>query len=306
MAKQDKRIQNLSTELDKLQDRLLAEKLHASRLDNSLLYDDHHDNTIIFKNNPHDLSGVIDKTPNQQTYAKACSTPSPQSVDRKALESIKTPVTGKAPEPINRKGITGNQQNNANRRDDTRVQPKERQFNQGNYRRKQVLLVGTSNVKFVSSRFVAGRDLYVRKIQKYTTEEAIEYIRSYEEELNPEVVIYHLLCNDAETHSINEITKKTESLLEITKSKFPRAKVIISLGLPRKDQRFNLKVRTLNMELQNRFNKDKSVAFCDNSNLFYRGFPCNGILRNKIHLSKWGTDLFSENLREELYRNVKP
>jgi hypothetical protein len=109
-----------------------------------------------------------------------------------------------------------------------------------NLRRKQALLIGTSNVKYVNSRFVAESQAYVYKVQKKP-----------EADFEPHVVIYHLLCNNAEKYDKDALTKHMKNLVTCTKSKYPNSKILISLGVPRKDQDLNLKVNTLNITLQN-------------------------------------------------------
>lgn len=112
---------------------------------------------------------------------------------------------------------------------------------------------------------------------------------------NPHVA-YHILCNDIEKYETAVLTKNMEELVANTKSKFPNSKIMISLGLPRRDPEFNLIVNTTNITLQNLFCSDPSVEICDNSNLFYRGYPQRGISSFKKR----------NNLRDELYRMIWP
>lgn len=149
------------------------------------------------------------------------------------------------------------------------------------YNKAQVLLIGTSNIKYINSRFIAGSKAYVYKVQKFTIEEALKYIKDVTFEnkptCSPKVVIYHILCNDIEKYETAVLTKNMEELVANTKSKFPNSKIMISLRLPRIDPEFNLRVNTTNITLQNLFCSDPSVEICDNSNLFYRGYPQRGI-----------------------------
>lgn len=95
-----------------------------------------------------------------------------------------------------------------------------------------------------------------------------------------------------------------EELVANTKFKFPDSKTMISLGLPRRDPEFNLRVNTTNITLQNIFCSDPSVEICDNSNLLYRGYSQRGILYDRKHLSRIGTLVLANNLRDELYRMI--
>jgi hypothetical protein len=84
-----------------------------------------------------------------------------------------------------------------------------------NLTRKQVLLIGTSNLKYVNSRFVAGSKAYVYKVQKFTVDEALRYIQEEkpEADFDPHVVIYHLLCNDVGKYDKDALTKQMKNLV---------------------------------------------------------------------------------------------
>lgn len=133
-------------------------------------------------------------------------------------------------------------------------------------------MIGTSSIKYINSRFIAGSKAYVYKVQKFTIEEALKYIKDVTFEIkptcSPKIVIYHILCNDIEKYETAVLTKNMEELVANTKSKFPNSKIMISLGLPRRDPEFNLIVNTTNITLQNLFCSDPTVEICDNSNLF--------------------------------------
>lgn len=147
-------------------------------------------------------------------------------------------------------------------------------------------------------------------MQKLAIEEALKYIKDINSEnkptCSPKVVIYHSLCNDIEKYEIAVLTKNMEELLASTKSKFPNSKIMISLCLQRREPEFNLEVNTMNIALQNLFCSDQSFEICDNSNLFYRGYPQRGIMYDRKHLSRRGTLVLANNLRDELYRLIWP
>ncbi|KAK3093660.1 hypothetical protein FSP39_018575 [Pinctada imbricata] len=273
---QEHRIKSLSHEITKLHDSLIQEKIHASRVDDSLF------------------------------ECAAFSTPKSRLLHSNILTPHVTEEEDK-PNHVHPKHDNPNQDKpKQDKHDKTKhdkpkhVQPKQPLRGRQEHRRKQVLFIGTSNIKYVSCRYLAGKRYYVHKETKYTIDEATEYVRNYDKDMKPEIIIYHLLCNDIEKSSNAQILAKCQHLTDITNEKFPSCKIMISLGLPRGDRKFNLRINTLNIDLQNHYKRDNSIIICDNSNLFYRGMPLRGILRDRKHLSKQGVFLFSENLREEL------
>ena len=61
------------------------------------------------------------------------------------------------------------------------------------HKRKQILLIGTSNTRYLKARFIAGRiNYYIRKITKYTVEEAKTFIENYDLDFAPELIVYQL------------------------------------------------------------------------------------------------------------------
>ena len=69
------------------------------------------------------------------------------------------------------------------------------------HRRKQVMFIGTSNIRYVSCRYVAEKRYYVHKETRYTIDDATEYVQNYDREMKPEIIVYHLQCNDVEKSS---------------------------------------------------------------------------------------------------------
>jgi hypothetical protein len=272
---QERHIKNLNNEISKLHDSLIHEKIHASRVDDSLFEQNVNNRQketepqqrrAVNKQNQPDHNAELHQgravnINNRQNPPDA----EPRQVDNKSKQAVRS-----------------------------------RQERATRHRRKQVLFIGTSNIKYVSCRYVAGKRYYVHKETRYTIDDATEYVQNYDGEMKPEIIVYHLLCNDVEKSSNPQLLTKCQHLTDITKAKFPSCRIMISLGLPRGDREFNLRINTLNIDLQNHYKRDNSVVLCDNSNLFYRGMPLRGILRDQKHLSKQGVFLFSENLREEL------
>ena len=147
-------------------------------------------------------------------------------------------------------------------------------------KRKQMLLVDTSNTRYLSARCIAGKQAFLRKITQYTVEDAIKIMDTYNLDMSPELIIFQLGCHEGSDDNV-ELVTKMEQLVTLTKSKFPGASVSVSLGLPRREREENAYVISQGIKVRRTFEKDSCVQLCDNSNLFFRGRPSRGILNDK-------------------------
>ena len=119
----------------------------------------------------------------------------------------------------------------------------------------------------------------VEKITKYTLKEGQEYIDAIkEDEKNPDVVVLHLFENDIEHETPENCTAKVNKMCTDIKQKAKDTKVVVSMGLPRRDEGINRKIMKLNVLLQEQLADMEMVSLCNHGNLFYRGQPSNGIL----------------------------
>lgn len=167
---------------------------------------------------------------------------------------------------------------------------------------KRVQVVGTSNTKYVSLKYIAGSEFDISKKIKYTLEETKQYFEALESSEQQGWVILQSLCNEITKKSADECSKELTNIIDTIESKFKDARVIISLGLPRDDVTLNRKVEKVNILLKENLAGRQKVHLCDNSNLFYRGAAQKGILKEDgLHLSKDGTKLLAKNIRETLY-----
>ena len=169
-------------------------------------------------------------------------------------------------------------------------------------KRKNVLLVGTSNCKFLNAKFIAGRGKYVHKEIKYTVKDATEYVVKCDID-KPDVVVYQVTCNDVDSSENTTTVDKLDVLVKETQNKFGHdTNIILSLPLPRENKLVNDKARKLSGSIVNHFSHYNNVTCSDNSNLTYRSQPLEGILnKDGKHLSKWGTNLLAQKIKEELY-----
>ena len=167
---------------------------------------------------------------------------------------------------------------------------------------KKVQIVGTSNAKYISLKYIAGSDFKLSKKIKYTLEETKEYFQNLDASDHQDAFILQPLCNDISKKSAEECTKELSDIIDTIESKAKDTKIIVSLGLPNGDMALNRKTEKVNILLKESLVKRKSVHICDNSNLFYRGDAQQGILKEDgLHLSKDGTKLLAKNIREKLH-----
>ena len=128
-------------------------------------------------------------------------------------------------------------------------------------KKKQILLIGTSNTRYLNARFIADRKSYIRKITKYTVEEAKTFIENYDLDFAPELIVYQLGCNDikSENDSMSEFSDQMDDLVSATNLRFPGIKVMVSLGLPRGQNSANAKVIEQNNRLVRKYKSNESV-----------------------------------------------
>ena len=78
--------------------------------------------------------------------------------------------------------------------------------------------------------------------------------------------------------------------------------MIVSLGLPCKDQKIYNKIEIANAMIKERLFGVPGVKLCDNSNLSYRGKPAHGMLEEDgVHVSRRGVYALNGNLRSCIY-----
>ena len=282
----DKRMKSQVLEINGLNDEILSLKLHACRVNDALLVQDSV-NTVI--------------TTTQKRPADAVSQ---SRCERNPVIDIETqhstPITNNKDNTVH----TGNDDNspiiiNENNVND-KQNPKGQEIGSRPGRRKQVLLIGTSNIRYLNARLIAGRNSYIKKVTKYTVEEAKSFIQNYNLDFSPDLVVYQLGCNDigGERNGPNEFSDDMDDLVSATNLKFHGVKVMVSLGLPRGNQMANAQVIDQSNKLVRKFNGNKTVTVCDNSRLFFKGKPSKGILRDDKHLSKKGTTILAQNIND--------
>lgn len=112
-----------------------------------------------------------------------------------------------------------------------------------------------------------------------------------------------MLDNDITEETPELCSEKLHQLCAVIKQKAKDSEVIVSMGLPRRDEATNRKISKLNVLLQEKLGAMGNVHLCDNSNLFYRGYPSRGILNvDGKHLSRQGTQKLEANLKSAIYK----
>lgn len=253
-----------NSEMLKLQDEVLAWKLHASRKDDTLIQQSNNDSVIRLN---HDKDNV-------QTSAK----PKDDTEQDKSHVRVTTPKQN---------------QNKAEEVIDVEKLPD----------KKKVVLIGTSNLKFINASMLSNHKVEVEKEIKYTLKEGQEYIDSIKpNEKKVDAIVLHLFENDITEQTPEHCSERLHKLCVDIQRKSKDAKVIVSMGLPRREEAINRKIIKLNVLLQDKLGDMRNVSLCDNGNLFYRGQEARGVLgQDGKHLSRLGTTKLGANLRSAIY-----
>ena len=169
--------------------------------------------------------------------------------------------------------------------------------------KKKVLLLGTSNTRFINTSYLSSSKVEVEKVLKYRLNEAQEYIDAFKaEDKNADAFVLHLL-DDITEETPELCSEKLHQLCAVIKQKAKGSKIIVSVGLPRRDEKTKRKISTLNVLLQEKLDVKENVHLCNNSNLFYRGYPSRGIFNaDGKHLSRQGTQKMGADLKSAIYK----
>ena len=174
--------------------------------------------------------------------------------------------------------------------------------NMANERTDKVILIGTSNVRYLSLRYIAGNSFFIHKEIKYTVVEAKSYIESLPENDHISKFILHVSCNDIKSVSAESHATSYCDLVQQIHDKYPEAHIIVSLGLPRKDNLLSNKIEVSNGLIKEKLFSVEKITICDNSNLAFRGIPVFGVLEDDgVHITRRGVFILNNNFRICLY-----
>ena len=264
----------LKKQIESLQSDVLSLKLHESRADDALIQaeiPETLDTSVVIVDDKGASSGKVsyseiltsDANKNKTRPSVIQPNSSPQSENRNDRENALNSNDGRRNEQTNNMPLTE--------------------------RKDKVILIGTSNVRYLSSRYIAGNSYYVHKEIKYTVGEAKSYVDSLDGNENISKFILHLSCNDIKSVSAESHATSYCDLVKQIHDKYPEAYVIVSLGLPRKDRLLSNKIEVSNGLIKEKLFSIEKTTICDNSNLAFRGTPVFGVLEDDgVHISRRG------------------
>ena len=125
---------------------------------------------------------------------------------------------------------------------------------------KSVIVIGTSNTKFLSRHILTEEKVNIDKVIKYTLKDTNNYIDK-EISSTPDAIVLHSFCNDLADKSPEMCVNEMNGVLNTIDTKFPNTQVVVSLGLPRTNQEFNRKAEKANVLLKEEIAKRKNVKF---------------------------------------------
>jgi hypothetical protein len=278
IVEQDSLIRNLKCQIKKLDEEMLSIKLSLSADNATQPWE-----TVAVNNN---------KSTTTQTNEKVT----------KATETLEqNPHTNTDKRNNQDRRKSNHSQDSINRDKPTIIGKRYSDQSKSNTHNKHMLMVGTSNIKYLSAKYMAdfGRNnLYVKKHIRYSLKDTKDFIKGYEG-IQPDMLAYLVTCNDLEKNKCDDIVRDMEDLIDTTNTMFGNKPIVISLPLPRKERDINLKAQQVSAAFRNKLSRFQNVTFSDNCNLTYRGLPLDGILCDKKHLSRWGTETLARNLRDD-------
>ena len=163
---------------------------------------------------------------------------------------------------------------------------------------KKVIIIGTSNIRFLSREYLSDDGVNIDKVHKYTIEEGENYIDQLDSSDDKDCYLFHILCNDVKSQNEEYCVEGINRIVRKLQDKRPNAKIVLSLGIPRNSEALNRKIEKINVTLKEKLNGKTNVFICDNSNLFYRGQAYRGMLNEDgLHLSRLGTRTLNKNMK---------
>ena len=152
----------------------------------------------------------------------------------------------------------------------------------------------------------------MNKTTAYTLEETEKEIKNLAG--TPDLIALHSLTNDLRNKTPNTCVEEMSNICKLIHDQLPNTKIVISLPTPRKDSDdFNTRGQIITALLKQKLKDDRSVTFCDNSNMAYKGEVITRYIDAKdgYHLSPQGTAMLASNIRDStdialnLFRRVR-
>lgn len=162
----------------------------------------------------------------------------------------------------------------------------------------EVLLIGTSNMAKVDPDKLSTKFRTTKHIA-YNFEQTKDCIEKEESAYN--LICLHSLTNEIKDKDADLCVTELDNIIQNCATKWPSAKVVVSLGTPRKDK-FNNKLNLANALVREKYNESDKVILCDHSNLSYRGDPQTKFMKNgdDVHLNDSGVKQFAANIKSSI------
>ena len=234
-----------NTEIAKLQDEIVSWKIHASR----------NDDTLRLVDNSQTPKTEIQELPQRESRSNKNEKP----------RAEKEYASKNTDDQRQSKGSTQNRRSNEKKEPEVTVDLTDEV-------KTKVVLLGTSNFRFISSEQLSSDTVKVEKFTRYTLCEGQKYIDTLKKkEDRMDAIVLHLLENDIADHTPEDCTEKIAKMTNYIKQRFTNTKVIVSLGLPQRNAEINRKISKVNFLLKEKLGEADNVSLCDNGNLFFRG-----------------------------------
>ena len=161
--------------------------------------------------------------------------------------------------------------------------------------RSDVLLIGNSHTSRNFRLPHLNKEVQLEKKEAMTIGQARKEL---EGEAGRGTIVLHEITNDIGRNESEAIKCSNEYFDIIHLASTKAQKVIVSLGLPREDDRAKHQMtQMINWRLKSRFEEESNIIICEHDNMLYYGKPNHNYLASDgYHLSTQGKYIFSKNL----------
>lgn len=129
----------------------------------------------------------------------------------------------------------------------------------------KVHIVGTSNTSNIDTSRLSSK-FETAKETAYTISEAESAIKKLDQD--PDVITFHVLGNEIKQLFSSDCASKLKCLVEETKNLKSSVKILVSLATNRTDEnKYNLKVNTVNPIIKEMAEEFQEFTICDHSNM---------------------------------------
>ena len=167
-----------------------------------------------------------------------------------------------------------------------------------------VLLIGTSNIKFIKEDKLTPFAKVIKQIG-YTLDETYQFISS-SELTSPDLFLFHPFTNDIKRYDPKQCVDKMNHSIEVVQHKWSQSKIIISLATPRADEfHHHTNGQILNTLLEQHVLENQSVTTLNHSNMLHDGSPDLNLLNEDgVHLNEKGVSLLASNMKRMIHNSL--